>query len=72
MNTETIQERTIELTIAKNYVCDWGLWEALREIFQNAIDSDKKGHKLDINYSEDTQSLIIFNENVFLPLNSDR
>lgn len=70
MNTETIQERTIELSIAKNYVCDWGLWEALREIFQNAIDSDKKGHKLDINYSEDTQSLIIFNENVFLPLNS--
>lgn len=64
------QESTqiIELSISKNYVCTWGFWEAMREIFQNAIDSDADGHKMSIHLTSDTIS--IFNADVFLPINS--
>jgi len=34
-------EEIIELPISVNYVQDWGLHEALRELFQNAIDRQK-------------------------------
>ena len=32
--------KTIDLPIATTYVKDWGLTEAIRELFQNALDSD--------------------------------
>ncbi len=30
---------TVPLTISRNYVSTWGIWEAIREIIQNAIDT---------------------------------
>ena len=59
---------TIELSLSRNYVCSWGLWEAMREIFQNAIDSDNSGHTMSFSLEFDT--LTITNSNVELPINS--
>lgn len=57
MNTETIQ-----LSISKNYVCNWKLWEAVREILQNAQDADTEGYKLSISYNPNDSELLISNE----------
>jgi len=34
-------DQLIELPIASNYVAGWGLWEAVREIWQNALDQQE-------------------------------
>lgn len=43
--------KTYELPIAVNYVHNWTVEDAVREILQNAIDSNTDGHKLSITYS---------------------
>lgn len=59
----------LELSISKNYVCTWGLWEAIREILQNAQDSSKDGNKIKISY--DNGTLDISNLGEFkLPISS--
>lgn len=68
MTNESTQ--IIELSISKNYVCTWGFWEAMREIFQNAIDSDADGNEMNIQLTSDNETISIFNEGVFLPINS--
>lgn len=40
--------RTIQLSMSPNYVKHWGLWEALREILQNALDAKSKGHSMEV------------------------
>lgn len=54
----------IELTIAPNYVPGWGIVEAIRELFQNAIDQQTQcpGNDMDWSYDEDEQKLIISNK----------
>ena len=37
--------KNYEITISPNYVSNWGINEAIREILQNAIDADKNGYK---------------------------
>lgn len=44
------------LSLSTNYVHSWGLWEAVRELIQNALDSDG-GHS--INYDRDSEELSI-------------
>lgn len=58
----------IELSISKNYVSNWGVWEALREIIQNAQDADKQGHTMEIKQVND--KLIITTNGVNLPISS--
>lgn len=71
MNTNSeIKQETIELSISKNYVSNWGFWEAMREIIQNAIDSESDGHKAFINLANNGTDLMISNEDVILPINS--
>lgn len=56
--------KNYEITISPNYVSNWGINEAIREILQNAIDADKNGYKKSIYYSGDT--LYINNEGISL------
>lgn len=56
--------KNYEITISPNYVSNWGINEAIREILQNAIDADKNGYKKSIYYSENT--LYINNEGISL------
>jgi len=53
-----------ELTLNKNYVSDWGVVEAIREILQNAIDSEKLGNEKEISYDEKTETLTVKNAGV--------
>ena len=56
--------KNYEITVSPNYVSNWGINEAIREILQNAIDADKNGYKKSIYYSGDT--LYINNEGISL------
>ena len=51
------------LTISPDYVKDWGVNDAIRELLQNAIDQESldKDNAKSIDY--DTNSLIIANRN---------
>jgi hypothetical protein len=53
--------RTIELPLSRNYVRDWGLKEAVRELIQNALDSHSP-----MQYAFHGDSLIITNRDVVL------
>lgn len=44
-------KKTYELPISKNYVHTWGIEDAIREIMQNAIDSQTDGNDLSISYN---------------------
>ena len=46
-----MSRKIYELPIARNYVHNWGIEEAIREIMQNAIDSETDGNSLSVNYS---------------------
>jgi hypothetical protein len=58
---------TIELTLSKDYVPNWGLWEGIRELVQNAIDGEKEmGFKMSIHYTAGG-TVVIHNEGGVLP-----
>lgn len=62
-----------ELTISTDYVPDWGIVEAVREIFQNALDNEVMTdgeNKMFVEYNEGTQELKIGNKNSLLTLDS--
>jgi hypothetical protein len=55
--------QTIEYPFTKDYVKHWGVWEAVRELIQNAIDSKD----FDYHYSQVEQKLVITNDGGFNP-----
>lgn len=59
-----------ELPLSPNYVCNWGIKEAIRELLQNAIDGEHCGHKKSIDYNEESKTLHIINEDTKLPKSS--
>ena len=59
-----------ELPISPNYVCNWGIKEAIREILQNAIDAEKCGYPKKILYSQEGSILTIISQGARLPLSS--
>lgn len=59
-----------ELPLSPNYVCNWGVKEAIRELLQNAIDGERCGYKKSIEYNEGEQTLYIINEGTKLPKSS--
>lgn len=63
--------KTIRLTMAKTYVSDWGFWEAMRELVQNALDhKDKAGERIAVQYHKPTKKLLVTSTNCKLSLSS--
>lgn len=62
--------KSYELPLSPNYVCNWGVKEAIRELLQNAIDGEHCGHKKNIRYNEEERVLYIINEDTKLPKSS--
>lgn len=59
-----------ELTISPNYVSNWGIREAIRELLQNAVDANICGYSKIIEYDSNIQTLKIKNEGAKLPASS--
>lgn len=64
--------RKFELTITPNYVPSWGIVEAIRELFQNALDQEKQheDNKMSWSYDADAQRLSISNKSSVLEASS--
>jgi hypothetical protein len=62
----------IELTITPNYVPSWGIVDAVRELFQNALDQQeqKPDNEMSWSYDPDTETLRICNKYSVLTANS--
>jgi hypothetical protein len=61
--------KRIALTVTKDYVPTWGLWEGAREFIQNYHDADIKGMVGRLSYDAETQTLKIRNEGARLSRN---
>lgn len=61
-----------ELTIDTNYVKDWGVPQAIRELFQNSVDEEVQNpdNKSYFSYDKETQTLIIGNKQSILNIES--
>lgn len=61
-----------ELTISSNYVPEWGINEALRELFQNALDQEivNPENAMLFHYDEAHERVLIANKTSTLPVNS--
>lgn len=59
--------KPLELTISTKYVPNWGIWEGIREIVQNALDArDCRGATFDLRYDPTYSNLIIESKGVTL------
>lgn len=56
--------KTVELSLSRKYVSDWGAEEAIREILQNAIDQKADGGKVTVSYSGTTLSVCTIGKNL--------
>jgi len=62
--------KQLQTTISENYVNDWGYKEGIREIMQNALDSNDLGFTGGIKYIKDRKKIVIFNHGAKLNLDS--
>lgn len=62
--------KNYELPISPNYVSNWGIKEAIRELLQNAIDGEHCGHKKSVMYNENERILYIISQDTKLPKSS--
>lgn len=56
----------IPLTISKNYCADWGVFQGIRELLQNAKDADDDGYKMTIEHFPRTSRLEITSAKVYV------
>ena len=54
-------QNKIELTFTPDYV-QWGVWECLRELVQNTLDSHDCGHEMKITHDAEHSTLTLYNE----------
>ena len=61
-----------ELTISTKYVPDWTYIQAIRELFQNALDNEikNKANKMEFDYNSDSEVLRISNKTSVLEIDS--
>lgn len=69
--TGKIKNTTLELTINPSYVRDWGIWEAVRELLQNAIDAHDRGAEMIVEYNKDAKVPTLKIENHGTCINRD-
>lgn len=69
MFTSKSKARSYELTLSENYVANWGVMEAVRELLQNALDSDSP-FEAKFTKQGDTFGIQITSRNSTLPINS--
>lgn len=62
----------VELTISPDYVPSWTIVDAIRELFQNAIDQETQcpGNNIDWNYDSHAEKLTISNKTSVLTMNT--
>lgn len=65
-----MNSKKYELPISSNYVNNWGIKEAIREILQNAVDANECGYDKEISYDKNTSILTIKNMGAKLPISS--
>lgn len=53
----TNKRKVYELTISRDYVYDWTVMDAVREVMQNAIDSETDGNEMSISYNSGNLSM---------------
>jgi len=60
-------EKIIKLTMTDGYVNDWGTWEAVRELAQNAMDhADKTNTKMKLGYNRGAKQFIVSSKDIKL------
>jgi len=52
----------LELPISDTYVDDWGVWEGIRELAQNAKDAHEAGFPMSLTYDTAKKTLTFFNK----------
>jgi hypothetical protein len=58
----------IELTIKTTYLPEWGLWEGVRELIQNAKDAEVEfGAPMTVRHRAESNTLVIENDGTVLP-----
>ncbi len=63
--------KEISLTISENYVTNWGIWEAMRELSQNALDhAENTNTRISIGYHKNSMNFILSSKNTKLEINS--
>jgi len=63
--------KEIPLTITRNYVTNWGIWEAMRELAQNALDhADNTNTSINIGYHKKSKNFILSSKDTKLELSS--
>jgi len=57
----------IEITLSKDYVPNWGIWQGIREVVQNGIDGERQyGYKMSVEHMQNG-TLVIRNEGGRIP-----
>jgi hypothetical protein len=63
--------KTIEIPIAPTYV-NWGVWECVREILQNALDAHDRGHEMSISWKERGSGPVLLVRNIGATMTRDK
>ena len=64
------EKTTYTLTLSPTYVLNWGFWEAVRELLQNAIDQQATGTASEMSLDYTNKTLRIGNQNCKLEVKS--
>lgn len=59
-----MEKKVYDLPLSRNYVHNWGVKEAIREIMQNAVDSDQDGNNMHVSYNNGTLEIGNFGCNI--------
>lgn len=50
-----------QLSLTSSYIADWGIYEGVRELIQNALDADQDGYPMTVEYDQNSSCLRLIN-----------